>query len=42
MNMGTSYLLDSLKPEEFAIFCGAGISKNSGLPLSIFILKVAH
>jgi len=34
MNEKTSYLLDilGLKEKEFAIFCGAGISKNSGLP----------
>ncbi|OGW10534.1 MAG: hypothetical protein A2W75_08795 [Nitrospinae bacterium RIFCSPLOWO2_12_39_15] len=36
MNEKTSYLLDilGLKEKEFAIFCGAGISKNSGLPLA--------
>jgi tetratricopeptide (TPR) repeat protein len=26
--------LDVLRPNEFAIFCGAGISRNSGLPLA--------
>lgn len=28
-----------LKPKEFAIFCGAGISKNSGIPLANEIKK---
>jgi len=34
MNRKTSDLLDSLGLKELAIFCGAGISRNSGLPLA--------
>ena len=39
MNEKTSYLLDIFGFKDFTIFCGAGISKNSGLPLANELLQ---